>query len=73
MHAALASLPSIELDTQGRLIGMGITLNPTPHRFDVEGIHLYTWCALDTLIFPALIGRTANVTSPATAQERPSG
>ncbi len=43
---------------------MGITLNPTPHRFDVEGIHLYTRCALDTLIFPALIGRTAHVTSP---------
>ena len=64
IHAALPSMPSIELDEQGRVIGMGITLNPTPHRFEVDGTSLYTWCALDTLIFPALIVRTAHVTSP---------
>lgn len=64
IHAALLTLPSIEMDAQGRVIGMGITLNPTPHRFEVEGTRLYTWCALDTLIFPGLIGRTAHVTSP---------
>lgn len=63
IHAALPNLPSIEMDAQGRVIGMGITLNPTPHRFEVDGTTLYTWCALDTLIFPALIGRTAHVTS----------
>jgi alkylmercury lyase len=64
LHATLPSLPGIEFDAQDRVIGMGITLNPTLHRFEVDGIRLYTWCALDTLIFPALIGRTAHITSP---------
>lgn len=64
IRASLPKMPSIELDAQGRVVGMGITLNPTPHRFEVDGTTVYTWCALDTLIFPALIGRTAHVTSP---------
>lgn len=49
---SLPGLPSIELDEQGRVVGMGITLNPTPHHFEVDGTNLFTWCALDTLIFP---------------------
>src|SRR5262245_22737561 len=32
--------------------GRSLTLHPTPHRFTVNGRQLYTWCALDTLIFP---------------------
>jgi len=31
--------------------------------FDVDGCRLYTWCALDTLMFPALLGKTAAVFS----------
>ncbi|WP_029596464.1 organomercurial lyase MerB [Exiguobacterium chiriqhucha] len=60
----LQSLPSIELDEQGLVIGFGLTLVPTPHRFNVDGKQLYTWCALDTLIFPAFIGRSVNIESP---------
>ncbi|WP_265445083.1 organomercurial lyase MerB [Flexivirga meconopsidis] len=71
IHAALPNLPSIELDAQARVIGMGITLTPTAHRFEVQGTRLYTWCALDTLIFPALIGRTAHVTSSCHATGEP--
>ena len=37
---------------------------PYPHRFEVDGKQLYAWCALDTLMFPALIGRTAHIASP---------
>lgn len=40
------------------------TLRPTPHRFEIGGVQLYTWCALDTLIFPAVLGRPAQVSSP---------
>src|SRR5262249_32785072 len=47
-RAALPTLPSIELDEHRRVIGSGITLRPTPHRFTVNGHQLYTWCALDT-------------------------
>ncbi|WP_369699948.1 organomercurial lyase MerB [Alicyclobacillus sendaiensis] len=60
----LSALPSVELDEQGRVIGCGLTLVPTPHRFWVEEKQLYTWCALDTLMFPQLIGRTAYIESP---------
>ncbi|PZS27158.1 MAG: organomercurial lyase MerB [Pseudonocardiales bacterium] len=68
---SLSGMPNIELDEQGRVVGMGITLNPTPHRFEVDGTDLFTWCALDTLIFPALIGRTAHVSSPCHATGEP--
>jgi hypothetical protein len=30
----------------------------------VDGKQLYTWCAPDTLIFPAVIGRTAGKSGP---------
>lgn len=53
----------IEYDEQGRVLGWGLTLNPTPHRFTVAGHQLYTWCAPDTLVFPAVIGASAHVES----------
>lgn len=59
----LTAMPDTEYDEQGRIIGNGLTLRPTPHRFDIDGRQLYTWCALDTLIFPGILGRTAHVTS----------
>ena len=60
----LRELPSVELDDEGNLIGMGLTLRPTPHRFEVEGRTLYTWCALDALIFPSIIGKPVCIESP---------
>jgi alkylmercury lyase len=35
----------------------------TPHVFEIDGCRLYTWCALEALMFPALIGKTAHVLS----------
>lgn len=63
VRAGLTALSDTEYDKQGRIVGHGITLNPTPHQFQVEGRRLYTWCALDTLIFPAIIDRPAHITS----------
>lgn len=60
----LQQAPSIEFDAQGNIVGAGLTLRPTPHRFEVDGRTLYTWCALDALMFPALLGRTVHVSSP---------
>ena len=48
-------------------LGWELTLRPTPHRFNIDGKQLYTWCALDTLFFPAVIGRPARVGSPCAA------
>jgi alkylmercury lyase len=53
----------IEYDDQRRIIGWGLTLNPTPHAYIVDGHHLYTWCAADTLLFPAILGRPAQIES----------
>lgn len=71
VRAALAAQADTEFDEQGRIVGNGITLRPTPHRFVVDGIQLYTWCALDTLIFPALLGRRAEIESPSHANGTP--
>lgn len=60
-----------EFDDEGRLVGAALTLNPTPHHLIFDGRTLYTWCALDALFIPGLIGMTAQVqsTCPVTNQE----
>ena len=63
VQQALSRQGDLETDIQGRVIGYGLTLRPTVHAFEVDGRQLYTWCALDTLMFPALLDRTARVTS----------
>jgi alkylmercury lyase len=54
---------STEYDDDQNIVGYGITLRQTAHAFEVDGRRLYTWCALDTLMFPALLGKTAAVFS----------
>ncbi|MCV9996204.1 organomercurial lyase MerB [Paeniglutamicibacter sp. ZC-3] len=71
VHAALAAVPDTEHDGEGRIIGQALTLRPTQHRFEMNGKQLYTWCALDTLIFPALLGATARVESACHATGAP--
>ncbi|WP_445261008.1 organomercurial lyase MerB [Pseudonocardia sp. D17] len=71
VRGALAANPDTEYDESGRITGSGLTQNPTPHHFEVDGRKLYTWCALDTLIFPAVLGRPARVTSPCHATGTP--
>ncbi len=68
---ALAAMPDTEYDEDGRILGTGLTLRPTPHRFEVDGNQLYTWCALDTLIFPLVLDRPARVSSPCHATGAP--
>jgi alkylmercury lyase len=64
------SQPGTDWDDEGRLVGFGLTLRPTTHKFVVDGTILYTFCALDTLIFPAVIGRAAVVESNCAATGR---
>lgn len=56
-------VPSLEFDDNGHVVGAGLTLRETPHAFEVGEKRLYTWCALDALMFPAMIGKTARVSS----------
>ena len=71
VRRGLAAVPDTEYDAQGRILGQGLTLRPTNHRFTVAGEELYTWCALDTLIFPALVERARDVAQHLLQHETP--
>ena len=66
-----AHLSGIEVDPEGNIVGWGLTLQPTPHQLHLGKQTLYTWCALDALLFPAFLGRAARVisTCPVTGKE----
>jgi alkylmercury lyase len=66
----LRQFEDIVSDEDGRIVGAGLSFLPTPYRFKVNGHVLYTWCALDTLIFPVWLERPAQVSSsgPVTGQ-----
>src|SRR5216683_2271298 len=60
-----AQLPSLDvrLDQEGHVLASGLSLVTTRHQFHLGEQALYTWCALDTLAFAPLLGRTARVIS----------
>ncbi|MGV7607493.1 organomercurial lyase MerB [Mycobacterium kansasii] len=70
-RAQLARLPDTEYDNESRVVGHGLTLRPTQHRFTLDGAQLYTWCALDTLIFPLILDREAHVESASPCSRQP--
>jgi alkylmercury lyase len=59
------------VDQEGNIIAVALSQVPAPHQFHLGEQTFYTWCALDALLFPALLGRTARVisTCPVTGQE----
>jgi alkylmercury lyase len=61
--AALQLMLNVEFDADGRIVGCGLTLAPTDHQIVFTGRPLYTWCAFDTVLFPVLLGRRAEVRS----------
>lgn len=51
-------------DDEGKVIGFrGLAVREMPHRFEVDGRTLYTWCAIDSLFIPELLGQSARVES----------
>src|ERR671915_167235 len=72
VRAALDRFPSAEWDEQGRVVGLGLTLQLTPHRLELEGRTLFAWCALDALLFPILLGRPASIESPCRGAGEPA-
>lgn len=53
-----------EVDADDRIVGIGgLSIRPTKYQFVAGGNTLYTWCALDTLFLPHLLGIPADVTS----------
>ncbi|HEV2060422.1 MAG TPA: organomercurial lyase MerB [Solirubrobacteraceae bacterium] len=70
VEAALRAQMSAERDDEGRLVGLGLTLRPTNHRFTVGGRTLFAWCASDALMFPVILGGPGVIesTCPQTGQ-----
>lgn len=67
----LACVPDTEFDAQGNIVGWGITLLSTQHRFRLQGRQLFTWCAFDTVLFPPLLQIEAHVQSVCEASGQP--
>lgn len=57
VRAELERQPGSEWDEQGRLVGFGVTLRPTPHTFHMDGRTLYGYCATAILELPIILGR----------------
>ena len=52
-----------ERDREDNIVGMGLTLNETPHQISVDGSRLWAWCAEDTLFYPVVLDQTATIES----------
>ena len=57
VRRSLSRQPSVEWDEQQRLVGFGLTLRPTPHKFIFDDRTVYGWCATDVLVFPVVLGK----------------
>jgi hypothetical protein len=69
-----------EQDTDGNIVGLGVTLNRTPHRMTIGTAQTYAWCAIDTLILSIILEQPIAVVSEAPGtgesvrlQARPDG
>lgn len=64
----LARHPGTDWDDGGRIVGLGLTLRPTPHSFTFDGRTLYTFCASDALEASVMLGQPGVIdsTCPAT-------
>lgn len=64
VRRVLGDWVGVYTDTEKRVIGFwGLAIPQMKHRFELDGVQLYTWCAWDTLFLPELLGRTARVES----------
>ena len=68
--AVLQEISDVAYDDLGNVVGFGLSLVPTAHQFSINGQTLYTWCALDTFLYTALLAQPCQVLShcPVTAQ-----
>ncbi len=51
-------------DEEGNVLGFGgLAAKPMPHKLDLDGRTLWTWCAWDSLFIPEILGEQAQVES----------
>lgn len=63
VEVALATFADTVYDENGDVVACGLSLLPTPHSFKVCGNELYTWCALDALMYPRALDQVVQVES----------
>jgi len=52
----------IQYDDNGAIVAfIGLSLIPTAHQFLLDDNTMYTWCVLDGLFLPELLGKPANI------------
>jgi len=70
LNHRLTQMPDVEYDEAGNIMGWGLTLAPTPHQVQIRGRSLFTWCAFDTVQFPAALQAEVQVhsTCPVTGE-----
>jgi alkylmercury lyase len=53
----------LEVNQNNDIVGAGLTLVPTHHAFEVDGKTFYGWCAMDILMFPLVLNKSALIRS----------
>ncbi|MFC4004073.1 organomercurial lyase [Prauserella oleivorans] len=52
-----------ERDDDGLIVGLGVTYNPTPHEMTIDGVRMWAWYAMDTLIFTHILDKPIAIAS----------
>src|SRR4051794_28245625 len=55
VRAVLQEMSDVAYDGIGNIVAFGLSLVPTAYQFTINGNILYTWCALDTFLYTALL------------------
>ncbi len=64
VQQTIESWPGVFRDEQDRIVGFwGLALPEMPHRLQVDGVGIHTWCAYDPLFIVPLLGRSGRVES----------
>jgi alkylmercury lyase len=61
---AILSHLGAELDDEGNVVGLGLSVVPTQHSYQINGRQLYVWCAGDAITFPIFHKASAVIESP---------
>jgi alkylmercury lyase len=72
VRAELDRHPGVDWDIDGRIVGFGATLRPTPHRFTTDDRRtIYGFCASDALTYPVILARPGVIESTCPSSGRP--
>ncbi|MGH3647150.1 MAG: organomercurial lyase [Micromonosporaceae bacterium] len=60
-----------ERNEAGDVVGLGVSLNETPHQMTIGDAHVYAWCAMDTMILAIILNQPITVASAAPGTGHP--